>query len=256
MSKSNKKMENGAKLRLIMIAAVIIVAVVYGSVFYLNHYYHATQKAQDAMRGTSAVMVEKEEKYYKFSPDEETDCGIIFYPGGKVEETAYAPLMEQLAEAGYEVYLMRMPFRLAVFDMDAADQVAGKEKTVKRWYLMGHSLGGAMAASYAAKHADEFCGLALLGAYSTADLTDSRLSVLSIYGSEDGVLNRRKYEKYKKNLPENYTEYVIEGGNHAGYGNYGEQKGDGCAAISDKEQKQQVVDQVIAKWGGKNGAGN
>lgn len=249
-------MENGAKIRLIMIVAAVIAAVVYGSMFYLNHYYHATQKAKDAMRGTSAVQVEKTETYYKFTGSEETDRGIIFYPGGKVEETAYAPLMEQLAEAGYQVYLMRMPFRLAVFDMDAADPVIEKEQDITHWYLMGHSLGGAMAASYAAKHTDEVSGLALLGAYSTADLTDSGISVLCIYGSEDGVLNRKKYEKYKKNLPDDYTEYVIDGGNHAGYGNYGEQKGDGSALISEKEQKQQVVDQVIAKWGGKNGTGD
>ena len=75
------------------------------------------------------------------------------------------------------------------------------------------------------------------------------MEVLSIYGSQDGVLNREKYEKEKKNLPSDVTEYVIEGGNHAGYGNYGKQKGDGEAEIPKKEQQQEVIDQVIVMWG-------
>ena len=61
-----------------------------------------------------------------------------------------------------------------------------------------------MAASYAAKHTDELDGLVLLAAYSTADLTGSRLRVNSTYGSEDGVINREKYESDRSNLPAEY----------------------------------------------------
>ena len=142
-----------------------------------------------------------------------------------------------------------MPFHLAIFDVNAADQVIEQQKDIHEWYMMGHSLGGAMAASYTAKHSDQITGLVLLGAYSTADLSQKDVEVLSIYGSQDGVLNRKKYEAEKKNLPSDFTEYVIEGGNHAGYGNYGKQKGDGEAEIPKKEQQQEVVDQVIVMWG-------
>ncbi len=93
-----------------------------------------------------------------------------------------------------------------------------------------------MAASFVAKHADDFRGLVLLAAYSTADLTQTNLEVISLYGSEDGVLNREKYESYRENLPENTAETVIEGGNHAGFGSYGAQDGDGSARISAQEQ--------------------
>ena len=103
---------------------------------------------------------------------------------------------------------------------------------VTDWYIGGHSLGGAMAASYAAKHTDELDGLVLLAAYSTADLTDSGLRVYAAYGSEDGVLNREKYEADRINLPQNTTETVIDGGCHAGFGSYGAQKGDGAPVIS------------------------
>ena len=93
-----------------------------------------------------------------------------------------------------------------------------------------------MAASCAAKHPEEFDGLLLLAAYSTADLSDSGLQVLSLYGSEDGVLNREKYEKYRANLPADTRETVINGGCHAGFGAYGPQKGDGAPRITRAEQ--------------------
>lgn len=249
MSAQKKKMENSRKVWMIMAVAAIVIVVVYGCIFYLRSYYHASQKALDAMRCVPNGTVTEEKDYYVFQGTGSADRGIIFYPGAKVEETAYAPLMENLMQAGYTVYLMRMPFHLAIFDVNAADQVIGQQKDIHEWYMMGHSLGGAMAARYTAEHPDQITGLVLLGAYSTADLSQTDVEVLSIYGSQDGVLNREKYETEKKNLPSDVTEYVIEGGNHAGYGNYGKQKGDGEAEIPKKEQQQEVIDQVIVMWG-------
>ena len=68
--------------------------------------------------------------------------------------------------------------------------------------------------------------------YYHADLTDSGLRVYAAYGSEDGVLNREKYEADRINLPQNTTETVIDGGCHAGFGSYGAQKGAGAPVIS------------------------
>lgn len=99
-----------------------------------------------------------------------------------------------------------------------------------------------MAAGYAAKHSGQVSMLVLLAAYSTADLSDTDIAVLSLYGSEDGVMNRDKYEKNRTNLPEDAVESVIDGGNHAGFAFYGEQKGDGPAAISREEQQEAVAD--------------
>lgn len=104
-----------------------------------------------------------------------------------------------------------------------------------------------MAASYAAKHTDELDGLVLLAAYSTADLTGGRLRVYSTYVSEDGVMNREKYEADRSNLPANTTEVVIDGSCHAGFGSYGPQAGDGTPTISDEDQQQQTAD-ALAAW--------
>ena len=115
---------------------------------------------------------------------------------------------------------------------------------IENWYMAGHSLGGSMAASYISSHEEEFKGLILLAAYSTADLKETGLRVLSLYGSEDGVLKMDSYEKYRDNLPEDFTEIVIPGGCHAYFGSYGPQKGDGTPQISNEEQIRFTADAI------------
>lgn len=93
-----------------------------------------------------------------------------------------------------------------------------------------------MAASYLKENTDAFDGLILLGSYSTADLSQTNLEVLSVYGSEDKVLNAEKYKENLPNLPTNLTENIIDGGCHSYFGTYGAQDGDGTPTISNEEQ--------------------
>ena len=102
-----------------------------------------------------------------------------------------------------------------------------------------------MAASYASNHLEELDGLVLLAAYPTNDLKSEHFSVVSIYGSEDGVLNMEKMEKGRGLMPNDYSEVCIEGGNHAYFGNYGEQEGDNEARISREEQQNQTVECIM-----------
>ena len=175
---------------------------------------------------------------------EEIRGGLIFYPGGLVDHRAYAPLMRLLRDRGILCLLVEMPLDLAVLDMKAADGLQELYPQVDRWLIGGHSLGGAMAASYAADHAQAYEGLVLLGAYSTADLSRTELNVLSVYGTQDGVLNREKYEECRKHYPQNFTEVVIDGGCHAYFGDYGAQKGDGLPVISREEQIRLTADAI------------
>ena len=101
-----------------------------------------------------------------------------------------------------------------------------------------------MAASYVENNVKEYEGLVLLAAYSTADLSKSSLDVLSIYGSEDTVLNKEKYEANILNLPEDFVEIIIDGGCHAYFGMYGYQKGDGVPEISNEEQISKTADLI------------
>ena len=213
---------------------------------YVSDYYHADPVAEDALLSDAAVTVTERGGGWVFAPETPT-AGLIFYPGGKVENTAYAPLLHDLAEDGILCVLVKMPCNLAVLDPNAANGIPEDFPEIKDWYIGGHSLGGAMAASYAANHPSELDGLVLLAAYSTADLTGSSLRVYTTYGSEDGVLNREKYAAYRSDLPLDTTEIVLSGGCHAGFGSYGVQKGDGTPTLSAEEQQQQTAD-AVAAW--------
>ena len=107
-----------------------------------------------------------------------------------------------------------------------------------------HSLGGAMGAAYAAGHADRLKGVVLLAAYATKKLDDS-LKEIVVYGSQDGVIRTGKLTEGRQFAPKQYIEHVIEGGNHAMFGNYGKQKGDGAGLITDKEQQAETVRAVM-----------
>ena len=231
----------------IMAVAIVVATAVFAWLMYANDYYKATDVAKKAMLGTSEIEVVEEEGYYVFTQkNSEAEKGIVFYPGGKVEETAYAPLLMELAEEGYEVYLVKMPAKLAIFGMNAAEKIFKEAEHITDWTMMGHSLGGAMAASFSASHDEEVDALVLLAAYSTEDLKNMEIDVYSFYGSEDKVLNMEKYEEYRGNLPAEVIEEVIEGGNHANYGHYGAQEGDGEASITRKEQQECVLDIFIS----------
>ena len=230
-------------LRFIPALVLIVILVLAGAAaIYAGDYYHADEEAIMACQSSDTVTVTYVSGgQHDFVP-EKPQAGIIFYPGGKVEYTAYAPLMQKLAEEDILCIVPKMPLNLAVLDVGAAEDIMKQYPEITDWYIGGHSLGGSMAASYAADHADELEGLILLAAYSTADLTGSDLEVFSVYGSEDKVLNMEKYEEYRSNLPEDVYELIIEGGNHAGFGSYGAQEGDGEAAISSSEQIEVAVE--------------
>lgn len=228
----------------VCLALLLVIGI--GGYAYVSDYYHADETALEAMAyQTDSVQVEQDRDVIWFAPENST-AGLIFYPGGKVEYTAYAPLLRACAENGILCALVRMPGNLAVLDANAADGLQQEHPEVTTWYMAGHSLGGAMAAGYAAAHEKDFDGLILLAAYSTKDLTGTPLRVLSVYGSEDGVMNRESYEKNRANLPADTTEVVLDGGCHAQFGSYGPQDGDGIPTISGEEQIWQTVEAIAA----------
>lgn len=231
-------MKRKRKIPILILALVLLLSL--GTGLYLNDYYHAQKDALNIYDSA-----QHSGSHSLFRPEEATDTGIIFYPGGKVEPSAYAPLLQTLSENGIFCVLQKMPGNLAVLNPNAAADIFDVYPEITHWYIAGHSLGGSMGARFAGKHPDSIEGVILLAAYSTNDLSSTR--VLSIYGTEDGVLNREKYEKNRKNLPEDTTEIILDGGNHAFFGSYGEQRGDGQAAISQTQQQAQTA-QAIFKF--------
>lgn len=247
MGVKRKSQSKGKEMVIGLLVAVL--ALVIGGVIYIHDDYPASEAAM-ALLETPAEdlhLVVDEEGRMIFEPEEAT-TGIIFYPGGKVEPESYVPLLSSLAKQGVLTVLVPMPANLAVLDVDAAEGIVEHYDYIEDWYMAGHSLGGSMAASYLSEQMDTdyFEGLILLAAYSTVDFSESYIDVLSIYGDQDKVMNREKYEKYYTNLPVDYThEEIIEGGNHAQFGDYGLQDGDGKAKISGEEQMLQTVTYIL-----------
>ena len=230
------------KKRLLLFLLLILI-IAGGCIYYVSDYYHSDESVKEYLQENDSVTVsEIADGLHVDGPGEEN--AVIFYPGAKVEYTAYLPLFYELAKQGVDCFLIHMPCNLAIFGQNKAEDIL-EAYEYKHWYLSGHSLGGAMAASYTAGHPEGLDGLILLAAYPTRDLTGHSLSVLSVYGSEDGVLNMEKLEDGRAFMPENYAEICIDGGNHAEFGNYGKQEGDGEARISSEEQQRQTIEAIL-----------
>lgn len=227
-----------------VITLVATVGVCFGALCIYTYDYYKVLNRDEVLAGSLNVIVNDEADYY-FVDGPGVSQAMIFYPGAKVEESAYLPIMKLLAENGVDCFVVKMPFKLAMFGINRASEIIS-DYTYDEWYLSGHSLGGAMACYYLADNYDKFSGMFLFASYSTADLTDVDFPIVSIYGSEDKVLQKDVVEAARYNMPSSYREVVIEGGNHAFFGDYGNQKGDGKATITKEEQWDIVVDSIIS----------
>ena len=218
-----KKFSRKSKVLTVILSAMSVVVLTVSAFFiFVSDYYHSDTSSINAY--ISEYNVTKKELYdgatsYSL---ESNDKGFVFYPGGKVEHTAYEPLMYNLASKGITCILIRMPFNLAFFNVDAASKVKQYFPDIKSWYIGGHSLGGSIASSYVEKNHEEFDGLILLASYSINDLRTKDINILTIYGNEDKVLKYlQSLDNYdidldfmnkvvkRRNLEELIDKYVI-----------------------------------------------
>lgn len=236
-----KKHSRIKKYIIFTILAVLALCIGFG-VYWVNDTYSPNASAIQALVTDEKVTVTQKE-WITFEPAQQTQTGFIFYPGGLVEPEAYAPLCRKIAEAGYLAVIVPMKLNLAVLSPDRADDVIQAYPTITNWAIGGHSLGGVMAASYAAKQ-DLIKGIVFYASYPGDEtLLHSDIKALSIYGSLDGVANLDKVKQ--ASLPEGSEMIEIEGGNHCYFGSYGMQKGDHTATIGNEEQITKATQETI-----------
>ncbi|MBC2143877.1 alpha/beta hydrolase [Listeria innocua] len=227
-------------------SVIVLFCLLIWGYFYFNS--EPSNVAEEAANSTKTVDVLEENDILVFTP-RKSDAGIsvILYPGAFVDALSYAPLANKLASSGYKTYIAEMPLNLAVFGKNRAADIID-EAPDEKFVIGGHSLGGVMSSRFAHENESEIEGVFFLASYSDkkGSLKNASFPALSITGTKDDVLNKDAYDKNKKYLPKDTTFVSIEGGNHAQFGSYGAQHGDGKATISEAEQTDQVSNALIA----------
>ncbi|MFE3461037.1 alpha/beta hydrolase [Nocardiopsis aegyptia] len=243
----------GRRRAVVAIVAVLLVLIATGAAVWVLTPHRAEAQPLAQARAVPGVRIGAADDAVVLEPEgPASGAGVVFYPGARVEAEAYAASWAPVVEAtGTTVVIPRMPLHLAVLDPDRADTaVADHGEGVERWYLGGHSLGGAMAAAHAGgEPAFPVAGVVLWGSYATegAGLADRNdLAVLSVSGSEDGLSDPAAVEANRDHLPEDAVTVEIDGMNHAQFGAYGDQFGDGAARIDDPAARSALAETVTA----------
>ena len=235
---------------LTIILITILVILIGGFAFMYNfgmNAYDLLKTVDQAMLNSDAVEVTENEdqNWIIFTPTEvEPEALFVYYPGARVPTNAYAPLLHEIAAQGIQIVTPYMPLNFAIFGQKEASDVFEAYPDFEINIVGGHSLGGAMAQFYVFDNQDTVDSLILLGSYGTegSSLAESDIAVFSIYGSqESGALEMEASDVL---YPQDAQFYVIEGGNHAQFGDYGLQSGDGIAEISRAEQQAIAAQQI------------
>jgi len=228
----------------ILLAGLLVAAAAF--VVWANDASPASDIALQALNSDPLVNVNLESGIYTFMPAGVAPVtGFIFYPGGRVDYRAYAPVLRMIAENGFLVALVPAPLNLAFFDINAAEPVFSQHAEIKHWVVSGHSLGGVAAALFAKDHLAQLDGLVFFASYPADDsLKNADIKVLSIYGTRD-MAGMGKFDETKALLSADTKYVVIEGGNHGQFGSYGPQAGDNEATISPEEQWAQVTNATV-----------
>jgi pimeloyl-ACP methyl ester carboxylesterase len=233
--------------RFLLIVFVIIFLLSAGFVAWALNAAPPGQAALDALVSDQSVTVTQTAEYIAFQPSAgQPLTGLIFYPGGRVDYRAYAPVLHQIAAQGYLVVLVPVNLNLAFFEIEAGAPALKDFPEIQTWAVSGHSLGGVAASIFAANH-PEIRGIAYWASYPADDtLKNSGLKTLSIYGTLDGLATSETVEKNKALMPADAIFVPIEGGNHAQFADYGIQSGDNPAEISPEAQWLKATETMVA----------
>ena len=189
-----------------------------------------------AMESNALVEVTQEDAYISFAPlgAATSDTGMIFFPGGAVPPQAYAPLAQQLAQAGIYTAVLNGPDATDVDSViDAPDNAS-----LSNWTLAGHSLGGVVAVKYILDNPGAIAGLGLLASFpdSADDLSSLDIKAVTVFGSNDLIATPAEVLAATKQMPNDTLYAKIRGGNHAQFGYYEQTPADGDADTSAEKQ--------------------
>jgi hypothetical protein len=199
--------------------------------------------ALKALESGPTVRVERYFYSLDFIP-RQAKGGLAFYPGGRVDYRAYAPVLRRIAEAGYRVSLLEVPFSLAILDGGRAVSAIANAPDLG-WVVAGHSLGGVAAANFTADN-PKIKGMVLWASFPQGDLSSRSILTLSLFGERDGLISTEQRNVENRRLPKGAQIAVIAGLNHAGFGDYGAQPGDNAATIGLEQGWDEIAKRTVA----------
>lgn len=246
--KNNKlKKENKSQIRKKRIITLLTVLTIFviGFFIWLSNGYSLQEEDKKYLQSSSKVEVTVEGDYTYFTPKNVSATkGFIFYPGVRVDSSSYAKLCNDVASYGYKVVTVDMPFNYANFGKNKANKVIEENPEITKWVIGGDSLGGTVACEYAVNNKNVE-GIVLISSYPRENISELGFKVLSLWGSKDNIVDYKELINSKTQLPKD-TKYVeIEGANHSQFANYGMYSGDEEALISNDEQMDTTVRNIV-----------
>ncbi|MET1018603.1 MAG: alpha/beta hydrolase [Microterricola sp.] len=224
-----------------VVAAVLLVAIIF--LVWTQTVMQGERPAALKAWNDDAVTITSTDDAIILQPTEpSTGDGLVFVPGARVDPYAYMYKLTGIVEQGTTVVITKPTLNLAFFDQRPLSTFTAEAPDVDRWFVGGHSLGGVRACMLAAD--SDVAGLVLFGSYCANDLSESGLPVLSISGENDGLSTPSKITDAAPLLPSDARFVQIQGANHASFGDYGVQPGDGEATTPSGD----VRDQITQAW--------
>jgi hypothetical protein len=228
------------------VAALVVATLVVGAsgfLVYANVTSAAEREPLSEVADDPAISLDYSRDSVVMTPVSEANGeGLVFIAGAKIEPVAYAYKLSGLVDAGYTVVIVRPFLNFGLFETRPLSAFTSLAPDVSDWFVGGHSLGGVKACMYA--DSPEVKGLVLFGSYCANDLSGSALTVVSLSGSDDGLSTPEKIDANKASLPADTTFVEIEGANHAAFGDYGLQAGDGESSIDDSDMRDVITDTI------------
>ncbi|MBG6240045.1 hypothetical protein IWX78_003036 [Mycetocola sp. CAN_C7] len=227
------------KNAVLAVVAVLLLVISIGAVWAHQVMAGERDAALEVWRNDAITVTDTDVSVVLAPTTDATSTGLVFVPGAKVDPYAYLFKLSGIVEDGVTVVITKPTLNLALVDLRPLATFTDGVARVDQWFVGGHSLGGVRACQYAGEQ--ETVGIVLFGSYCATDLSDSGLPVLSFVGEHDGLSTPEKIEDSAVLLPDDAATVLVPGGNHADFGDYGVQPGDGGSATSDTAVRELIT---------------
>jgi hypothetical protein len=219
------------------------------SIFFIWQWgtYQSRSLPENTFHDDGKVTVEESSDEITFRPTNSSyQNEIIFFQGGLVDPKAYAPLCRKIAENGFLCHLIKMDWRMPIWDYEKIETMFNLRDG--KYIIGGHSQGAKMASQFVYENPGLMKGLFLLGTSHPKDydLSNRSIPTIKLYGELDGLASVSEVMDNKDKLPKDARLIEIKGGNHSQFGYLGKLFTDENAEIDLAEQQRLTLEKLTA----------